>query len=79
MGEIKSITGKVDKNTLIELSQDPELSGYAIICFWKDRKVTAGWSYGLNHTELAYGLKLLDHEITNKLFLTDHPDPCEDH
>jgi len=66
--KVEAIGDKVTKARLVQLATDPNLEHFMVIAQWKDKRVTCGWSAGLDHGDLLFGQAVLAQEIRIELF-----------
>jgi len=60
---LKRAGGKVTKEALLELAQDPDLENFMVVSFWKDGTCSTGWSAGVTNGELAYGSMMIHKKV----------------
>ena len=66
--KVEAIGDKVTKGRLVQLGADPDLDKFMVVAFWKDERVTVGWSADLDHGDMLFGQAVLAKEIHDELF-----------
>ena len=68
--KVRAITpdGDINIGTLAELSANPDLKDYQIVCHWKDGSISSGWSSGQHVNQLISGYTFLRVSTENVIF-----------
>jgi hypothetical protein len=60
--------GKLTKQVLVALGNNPELESFQIVCHWEDGKTTIGWMPEMTHAQLVFGATQLSLEVNDRVF-----------
>jgi len=61
--------GKVNKQALVALGNDPDLENFQLVCHWKDGRTTVGWMADITHSQIVFGAAMLTQEVNDRVFL----------
>lgn len=81
MSKVKNIDGSETvpdsvepEQMLQELSVNPDLEHFQIVCHWKDGTTSTGWSHGIKGSKMALGMIVLEEAVKVAIFCPDRLD-----